>query len=111
MDQNEYNEKTDAIAKIEDVDEQASEAKKLYEQLTYGWDIRIVAADWKEHNELIQDASKALNAMGGGFVQYFPEFYGFRHGEVDTIVAVVSKSQVSHEFAEQLVNLTLNLGA
>jgi len=59
----------------------------------------------------VKDVCKRIKELDATTMHYFPAYHGFPHGEVDTIVTIVSEEEMTEEFAEILADLVVNLGA
>ena len=93
------------------LDKEAAKAQQKYEELTSGMTVGIVTHDWKDYEDHIREVIKKVNELKTTIMHYFPAFYGFPHGELDAITTVVSKEDMTEEFAEILADLVVNLGA
>ena len=93
------------------LDKEADKARQKYGELTVGLTVGVVAHDWKDYDNHSREVCKRIKELDATIMHYFPAYHGFPHGELDTIVTIVSKEEMTREFAEILADLVVNLGA
>lgn len=93
------------------LDKEADKAHQKYQELTSGLTIGFIAHDWREYEDHMKEVCKRVKELGATTMHYFPAYHGFPHGELDTIVTIVSEEEMTREFAEILADLAVNLGA
>lgn len=107
----EYEERVKPVLDAEDPDEQANKAQELYVELTAGITVTVVAHDWKDHDDHMREVCKQVKELDATCMHYFPAFHDFPDGSLDAIITVISKEEITEEFAEMLADLVVNLGA
>lgn len=96
---------------VVDPDVEAKKAQDKYLELTAGMTVTIVEHDWKDHADHMREVCKQVKELDAINLHYFPSFYDFPNGSLDAIITVISKEEITEEFAGILVDLTVNLGA
>lgn len=94
-----------------DPEVEGGKAKAKFEELTAGRTVEIVVDDWKCHGEHLHRIIEAARRLETYHVEDFPDFWEFPHGQLDDLIAVVSREPMDRELAEVLADLVVNLGA
>ena len=93
------------------LDKEADKAQQKYEELTSAMTVGVITHDWKDYDDHSPEVCKKVKELDATIMHYFPSSHGFPHGELDAITTVVSKEDMTEEFAEILADLVVNLGA
>lgn len=107
----EYKEKVKPIVEIEDPEEQSRKAEELYKELTAGMTVGIIEHDWKDYKEHWREVCRQIKELDTTDFWHFDSFHDFPNGSLDAIITVISKEEITEEFAEALADLVVNLGA
>jgi len=92
------------------LDKEADKARQKYQELTSGMTVGFIAHDFKEYDDHMKEVCKRIKELDATTMHYFPAYHSFPHGELDTIVTIVSKEDMTEEFAEILADLAVILG-
>lgn len=86
-------------------------ATKKFKELTTSLHVEVIEHDWKETAEHIRAIAETVRELNACYVFPFEPFHEFLHGGVDSLITVVSKEEITRDFAEILADLVMNLGA